>query len=183
MNNVKDIVEPIRAGARTIIILGIVLVILGILSILAPWASGLAVQAVIGLLIIAGGISWITFAFHASGWGSGLWEAFAGVLAVITGVLMLSHPLVNLAVLTLILACYFIATGILKAIFAFKLKGLPAWGWVLFNGIISIILGALISYQWPFSGLWAIGTLFGVDMLFGGFSLIKVGSSAERFAR
>jgi uncharacterized membrane protein HdeD (DUF308 family) len=183
MNLVEDIIEPIRAVARTIFILGIVLVILGILSILAPWASGLAVQGIIGLLMIAGGITWIIFAFHAHGWGSGLWEALVGVLAVATGVLMLGHPVVGLQVLTLILSAYFIATGILKAVFAFKFNKLKSWGWILFNGIMSVILGVLIIYQWPFSGLWAIGVLFGVDLLCGGFSLIQIGSSAERYAR
>jgi uncharacterized membrane protein HdeD (DUF308 family) len=177
MKVIENIVEPIRAAARTIFILGIVLVILGILSILAPLASGLAVQALIGVLMIAAGITWVTFSFHAHSWGSGLWEALVGVAAVVTGVLMLGHPLINLAILTLVLAAYFIATGILKIVFAFHLKPLKSWGWVLFNGIVAILLGVLITYQWPFSGLWAIGTLFGVDLLFGGFSLIALGSS------
>ncbi len=178
-NFAEDILEPIRSVSRTILILGIVLSVLGILSILLPWASGLAVQAILGVLVIAAGISWITFAFHAHGWGSGVWEGLVGVLAVITGVLMLGHPLVNLAVLTLILACFFIATGILKAVFAFHLRKLKGWAWILFDGIVSVILGVLITYQWPLSGMWAIGTLLGVEMLLGGSSLIALGSSIK----
>lgn len=180
MRAVQEIIEPVQTAARTIFVLGIILVILGILSILMPFASGLAAQAVIGLVMIAAGITWITFAFHAHSWGSGLWETLVGLLAVITGVLMVGNPLVSLEVLTLVLASYFIATGILKIAFAFQIRMLRSWGWVFFNGIISILLGLMISYQWPLSGLWAIGTLLGIDLLFGGLSLTQIGSFARR---
>ncbi len=179
MKSIKDVIDAIHAGARTILTLGIVLVILGFLSILAPWASGLAIQAVVGLLMIGGGITWTVLSFHAHSWGSGLWEALVGVLSVISGVIMLAHPLVSLAILTLVLAAYFISSGVLRMVFAFHYKPLPGWGWVLFNGIVSILLGVMISYQWPFSGIWAIGTLVGIDLLFGGFSLIRIGSVSE----
>jgi len=183
MKSIKDVVDAVQAGARTILTLGIVLVILGILSILAPWASGLAVQALVGLLMIAAGIAWTVLSFHARSWGSGLWEALVGVLSVVCGVIMLGHPLVSLAILTLALAAYFVSAGILRMVFAFHYKPLPGWGWVLFNGVISILLGVLISYQWPFSGIWAIGTLVGIDLLFGGFSLIRIGSVSENVLR
>jgi hypothetical protein len=118
--------KTILAIARTIFILGLVLVMLGILSIFVPWVLG--------------------------------------------------HPLISLAILTHILTCYFIATGILKSILAFRLKGLKGWGWIFFHGIGSIILGVCISYQLPFSGLYAIGMLLGMDMLFGAFSLTRSAS-------
>ncbi len=182
-NFAEDILEPIRSVSRTILILGIVLSLLGILSIALPWATGLAVQAILGALVIGAGISWITFAFHANTWGSGVWEGLVGVLSVIAGVLMLAHPMANLAVLTLILACFFITTGILKAVFSFKLKMIKGWAGILVDGIISVILGVLIAYQWPLSGIWVIGTLLGVEMLFGGFSLIALGVSIKPIER
>ncbi|MCG3205788.1 MAG: hypothetical protein KCHDKBKB_02511 [Elusimicrobia bacterium] len=179
----ESLLEPIRAAGKTVSILGGVLVILGMLSIAAPLASGLAVQAIVGLFMIAAGVTWVAFSFQAKGWGSGLWEALVGVLAAITGVVMLAHPLANLAGLTLVLASYFIATGILRSVFAFQLRPLRSWGWVFFNGIMSVVLGVMISYQWPLSGAWAVGTLLGVDLIFGGFSLIRIGTSSARFAR
>jgi len=178
-----DFVDALHAGARTMLTLGIVLVILGILSIVTPWISGLVVQAVVGLIVIGAGVTWTVFSFHAKSWGSGLWEALVGILAVICGVIMLAHPLVNLAILTLVLAAYFTAVGILKMIFSFQLKPIPGWGWVLFNGVVSILLGIFITYQWPFSGTWAVGIFVGVDLLFGGFSLIRTGSVSEHVLR
>jgi uncharacterized membrane protein HdeD (DUF308 family) len=143
----------------------------------------LAVQAVVGFVLIGAGITWTVFSFHARSWGSGLWEALVGVLAVICGVIMLAHPLVSLAILTLVLAAYFMAAGVLKIVFAFQHKPMPGWGWVLFNGVVSILLGVFITYQWPFSGTWAVGILVGVDLLIGGFSLIRTGSVSEHFLR
>ena len=183
MKSTENFVDALHAGARTIFVLGIVLMILGILAVLAPWAAGLAVQAVVGFVMIGAGITWTVFSFHAKSWGSGLWEALVGVLAVISGVIMLAHPLVSLAILTLVLAAYFTAAGVLKMIFAFQLKPMPGWGWVFFNGVVSILLGVLITYQWPFSGAWAVGILVGVDLLIAGFSLIRTGSTSEHVLR
>jgi len=180
MNGIKNVVDSVRAAARTIFILGITLVILGVLSIIMPMVAGLAAQTIVGLLIIAAGVCWITFAFHAHDWGSGLWETLVGLLAVITGVMMLKHPLVGLSALTVVVASYFIATGVLKVIFAFRIRMLKSWVWILINGCISILLGLMIDFGWPASSLYVIGTLLGIDLVFGGFSLVQLGSMGER---
>ena len=179
MKPIENLKEALHAGARTIFALGIVLVTLGIISLLVPWASGLAVQVVVGFVMIGAGVTWIVFSFHAKSWGSGLWEALVGVLAIITGVIMLAHPLISLAIMTLALVAFFTVAGVLKMVFAFQLKPLQGWGWVLFNGVLSILLSVMITYQWPFSGTWAVGTLVGVDLLIGGFSLIRTGSASD----
>ena len=127
MKSIENAIDAVHAGARTIFTLGIVLVILGTLSVLAPWASGLAVQVVIGLLMVGAGIAWTVLSFHARSWGSGLWEALVGVLTVISGVIMLSHPVVSLSILTLVLAAFFTASGVLKIVFAFQHKPMPGW--------------------------------------------------------
>jgi uncharacterized membrane protein HdeD (DUF308 family) len=179
MKILEEAVDSIHAASKTIVTLGIVLAILGVLSVLAPMASGVAVQAIVGLVMIGAGITWTVFSIHANKWGSGVWEALLGVLAVVSGVVMLAHPLLSLAALTLVLAGYFISVGALKIVFAFQERPMPGWGFVLLNGIISMALGALLAYQWPFSGIWAVGTLVGVDFMFGGFSLIRIGSVSE----
>ena len=172
--------DNVQAITRAILTLGIVLVILGTISLIVPWISGLAVQAIVGLLMIAAGITWTVFSFQAKSWGSGLWEALVGVLSIASGVVMLAHPVISLAILTLVLAVYFISGGVLKMVFAFQHKMLPGRNWVIFSGIVSILLGLMITYQWPFSGTWAVGTLVGVDLLFAGISFIRIGSASER---
>ena len=50
----------------------------------------------------------------------------------------------------------------------------PHWGSVLFNGVISLLLGILIWRRWPVSGLWAIGLFVGIEMLLNGWSLVRL---------
>ena len=176
MRAIANIVEPVRAASRTMATLGVILMALGVLSILAPLAAGLAVTTIIGLLMIAAGLTWVTFSFHAHSWGSGSWEALVGVLATIMGVVVLSHPLVDLAVLTLILAAYFFTTGILRSVFAFQFRKHKSWIWILLNGIVSIALGVMIAFE-PISDLWALGTVLGIDLLLGGFGLFRLGNA------
>jgi uncharacterized membrane protein HdeD (DUF308 family) len=182
-NAIENAVNGVQSKARAILTLGIILVILGTLSVIAPWATGLAVQAAVGLLLVAAGITWTVFAFHAKSWDSGLWEALVGVLSVASGVVMLAHPVVSLSILTLVVAVYFVSGGILKMVFAFQHKILPGRNWVIFDGVVSILLGVMITTQWPISGLWAIGTLVGVDLLFAGFGLIRIGSASEHILK
>ncbi len=149
------------------------------LAIIAPRFAGLAVQLMIGWLIIFAGITWTLYASHARSWGSGLWEALVGILAVIGGVSIIARPVMSLEILTLILAVYFIATGVLKLALSFELRPTHGWGWTLCSGVISIFLGVMVMRQWPYSGLWLVGTLVGIEMIFGGFSLIRMGSATH----
>ena len=77
---------------------------------------------------------------------------------------MLAHPWLGLAVLTLVMAVYFVVEGIWKIVASFSFR--PATGWlaVLASGVIGLVLGGLIWMQWPLSGLWAVGILVGVDL-------------------
>jgi uncharacterized membrane protein HdeD (DUF308 family) len=169
----------IKAGTRRLFVYGVFLVVLGVLAIMAPRISGIAVQLMLGWLLVLAGIAWTMYASHARSWGSGLWEALVGILAVMGGVIIIARPLLSLEILTWMLAVYFIATGVLKLALAFELKPTRGWGWTLFNGVISVFLGAIVMRQWPFSGLWLVGTMVGIDMIFGGFSLMRLSSAAR----
>ena len=108
--------------------------------------------------------------------------AIIAVLMAIVGVYMIMNPAAALASLTIFLAAYLIVSGIFEALFAFQVKPAKGWGWELLNGIISILLGAMIWNQFPISGAWAIGILFGVKLLFSGWTLIMFGLAARGMA-
>src|SRR5262249_59280471 len=91
-----------------------------------------------------------------------------GVLFVIGGYYFLTHPLMALSTLTLLLAALILAAGVCEIITYFRLRGEQASGWMLFNGIVALFLGALIWLHWPSSSVWAIGTLVGVNLLLTG---------------
>jgi uncharacterized membrane protein HdeD (DUF308 family) len=174
------VAKEVKESALLLIILGIGMVVLGILAMGAPLVTGVAVGILIGVLIIAGGLAQALYAVKAKSWGSGTFGVVLGGLSVICGILMLAHPLFGLAFLTLVLAAYFVIDGFFEIAFAFKLKPLTGWVWTLVSGIVSLLLGMLIWSQWPLSGVWAVGLLVGINILFSGWSLIALGAAARR---
>ena len=79
-------------------------------------------------------------------------------------------------VLAIMLAVYFILDGIGEISAAFQRRPADGWGWLLFGGIVSILLGLMIWGQFPLSGLWAIGILLGIKLFFIGLIMVTAGS-------
>ena len=171
--------EQVIKPSGTLILPGVALIILGILAMLAPLIAGVSIAILVGIMLMAGGLSQIFFAFKATSFGSGLLAFLIGAVAIICGLLMVAHPLLGLDFLTLLLIVYFIVGGIIEILYALRLRGSGGWGWLLLSGIISLILGALIWSDWPFSDAWAVGILVGVKLLFVGVALISLGFAAK----
>ncbi len=170
--------QAMRMTSRTGTVFGGALVILGILAILAPSVSGLAVITVIAVLLIVAGISQTVFAFRSPSFAKGVFQFLFGGVAVLFGAIMLARPLIGLASMALVLAAFFLFEGIVVAIAAFRLKPAEGWQWMLFGGLVSLLLAFMIWAQWPLSGAWAIGVLLGVWMILAGWSMITFGTSA-----
>jgi uncharacterized membrane protein HdeD (DUF308 family) len=97
--------------------------------------------------------------------------------------LLVARPGMGLATLTLLLGCYLLVDGIAHALLAFHVRPAKGWGWMLVSALVGVVLGFLLLKEWPLSGLWAIGTLVGINLLFAGFSIISVGSAARSMAK
>lgn len=169
------IARDVARGAGWLILLGVGLTFLGALALGAPLVAGYSMAMLVGMLILAGGLVRIVFAFRAKTWGKGLPTFLLGALGILCGLVMLAHPLYGLAWLTLILAVWFVFDGITEIALAFQLKPLGGWVWTLFSGVVAVLLGVMIWRQWPLSGAWAIGVLVGIKMIFAGWGLIGLG--------
>jgi uncharacterized membrane protein HdeD (DUF308 family) len=101
-------------------------------------------------------------------------------LYIVVGVYALMHPVAGLASLTLFLAGYFLAKGVLELVLSFRLRPMRGSTWTLFDGIVSLILAVMIWRTWPSSTEWAIGTLVGISMLFSGVSRLALSMAARR---
>lgn len=173
----------LKKASRRGVVLGIALVILGILSIMAPMVTGVTVSVLVGVLMIAAGIARLIWAFQAGSFGKGALTFLLGGLLIIVGLVMLFRPVMGMASLAMLLAAFFLVDGVFEVIAAFKVKPEKGWGWLLFGGAASIILAALIWWQWPISGIWAVGILVGVKLLFAGFAMIALGSVGSGVAK
>ena len=148
-------IEEAKKNTGLLIFLGVLTVILGFIAIGAPMITGVAVSIMVGALLFIAGIAQVVHAFKSGQWGTGILGTLIGVLGVIAGLLMMFRPVTGLLTITLMLAIYFIVDGIFEIIASFKIKPDSGWGWVLFNGIIALLLGLMIWRQWPVSGAWA----------------------------
>jgi uncharacterized membrane protein HdeD (DUF308 family) len=169
----------VKKSAGLLIGLGIGLVFLGFLAVGAPLVTGIAVAMTVGAFVVLTGVLEIVLALKARSWGKGLLGVILGVVSVACGLLMIAHPLMGLGFLTLLVAAYFFVHGVFEVIDALQLKPAAGWGWSLFSGIVTTLLGVLIWRQWPLSGAWAIGVLVGIHVLMSGWAAIMLGAAAR----
>lgn len=170
---------------------GIVLVLLGFAAIIFPFIAGIVATVFLGWLFLIAGIVGLVSTLRgrqAPGFGSSLLSA---LVALVTGIVLLWNPLQSLVtvpnglvILTYVLIAYFIVDGILMIILAVahrrELSG--KWEWILINGVVDLILAGLIISGLPGTLFWALGLLVGIDMMFGGASLIAIALEARKEA-
>lgn len=163
--------------------LGVIAVILGILAMLAPGLTGVSVTFLIGILVIAGGIIRMIWSFKMGSFGKGVLMFGIGLLTLVCGIALVANPLFASGVMAIVLAIYFIADGIFEISGSFLLRPVSGWGWMLFGGIVSIVLGIMIWRQFPLSGAWAIGTLLGIKLFFIGIFIITTGTAVKALSK
>ena len=177
------LIDMIQKESKAAKWIGVLLLISGFLALIAPLAAGVSITLIIGVLLLFSGAAQLFLVIRAGSFGEGLMLAVLGILSLIAGVYMVSQPVSALATLTIFLAAYFIASGVIEAIGAFSARPMQGWGWLLFGGIVSIALGIMIWRQFPVSGVWAVGTLVGVRLIMSGWTLIAIGGVARSAAR
>jgi len=161
---------------------GIVVTILGLAAIIVPPIAGLFATVVLGwLLLIAGAVGlFVTLrSRQAPGFA---WALLSALAALVAGGLLLWNPLQGLVTLTYVMTAFFIVDGVLTIVLAIahrrELTG--KWEWMMVNGIIDLLLAAIIILGFPGTLVWAFGLLLGVDMIFGGASLVAVALQARK---
>lgn len=160
--------------------LSVLMILAGVLAIVIPPAAGIAVLVVMAWLLMLSGAVHLVFAWQTRTAGGMIWELLLGILYIFVGVYALLHPVAGLASLTLVLALYLFAEGVLELIMGFRLRPMPGSGWLLFDGIVTLVLGILIWRSWPSSTEWVIGTLVGISMLFSGTARLSLSLAARR---
>jgi len=158
----------------------VLFIVLGIFAIIEPGVASLGVTLLVGWLLIIGAVAHLIAAFKGGGAKQVIFQLLIAVVYFIGGISFLTHPIMGVSTLTLLLAGVILAEGVLEIISYFRMKGDGASGWVLFNGIVTILLGCLIWFQWPSSTVWAIGILVGVNLLMTGITRLMFGLAVRR---
>ncbi len=173
--------EAVKTHWKAFLIEGIVLVILGMAAIAIPLLASIAVTIFLGWLFLISGIVGLYLTFTTRDMPGFWWSLLSAVLALAAGLILLLQPIAGTLTLTLVVSAYFIAEGITTIMYALahrqKLSG--RWGWLLFSGIVDLVVAALIIAGLPGSAAWAIGLLVGINLVFGGTSLIGMALAAR----
>ncbi|MCX7115122.1 MAG: DUF308 domain-containing protein [Gammaproteobacteria bacterium] len=153
---------------------GMLIMMFGLLAMIAPNITGLSIAFAVGLLVFIVGIFRIILAFQVAQFSHQLLLLLIGLLTSVCGLLMIANLMITADLLTLLLAAYFIAEGILEISISVYLRPKMGAAWLILSGLISILLGVLIAAQFPLSGAWAIGILFGIKLFFVGLMMVTI---------
>jgi uncharacterized membrane protein HdeD (DUF308 family) len=158
------------------------MIVAGLIAMVEPGVSGLFIALIVGWSAIFNGFAQILYAFRTHGGMHVALEIILGIIYIIAGVYLIMHPVGSLLALTLLLACFLLVYGIFALVLAFRMRPHNGWGWVLFDGIITILLGALIWKHWPINSEWVVGTLFGISIFISGITRLMVSLAIRNVA-
>ena len=160
--------------------LGIAQVVLGIIAWFDVIAFTLAGVIFIGALLLVAGAFQIIHAFMDREWGAFILHLLVGVLYVIGGFLLMYEPVQGSVVITILVAFALVIGGVLRIVIAAQHRHMPGWGLLLASGVISLLVGLMLYLTLPWSGLWVVGTLIAVELIFHGVSWVQFGLALRR---
>jgi uncharacterized membrane protein HdeD (DUF308 family) len=178
-----DGTETAARPGRKLTWLGVIAIVLGMMAMIAPGLTGTSVAALVGVFVVWAGIAHLVWAFQAGSLGRAALVFATGVLTVLAGLALVANPLFASGVLALVLAGYFVLDGLFEIGASFRLRPGSGWMWMLFAGIVSILLGVMIWQQFPLSGVYAIGVLLGIKLFSVGLVMVTAGESVQALSR
>jgi uncharacterized membrane protein HdeD (DUF308 family) len=172
----------VRAHWRAFLIEGILLVILGFAAMVAPLIAGLAFTIFLGWMFLISGIMGLAMTFWARQSPGFWWSLISAVLALGAGIILLMQPAQGVLTLTIVIGAYFLAEGVATIMYALEHRRelSERWSWMLFSGVLDILIAGMIITGLPGSAEWAIGLLVGINLVFGGASLIGMALAAKQ---
>jgi uncharacterized membrane protein HdeD (DUF308 family) len=171
----------LREHWKAFLIEGILLAILGLAAIIVPPLASLAVTIFLGWLFLVSGIAGLALTFWARRLPGFWWSLISAVLAIVAGFVLLTRPTQGTLTLTIVVGVYFLAEGVATIMYALEHRRelSQRWSWLLVAGLMDIIIAGIIIAGLPGSALWAVGLLVGINLLFGGATLIGVALAAH----
>jgi uncharacterized membrane protein HdeD (DUF308 family) len=176
---IRENAAELRACWCRFLILGSALVFLGLLAMSYSVIATLTTAVVFGFFLLAAGICYFVGAFFTRAWGGFFLGILAGVLSFAVGVIVLDRPFDTVLIYTLLMSVFFFVEGLFRIIGALAGQ-FQHWGWMLFNGFVTLALGVMIWRQWPFSGLYVVGLFLGINLAISGIGYISLGLSARK---
>lgn len=173
--------QAVKAHWKAFLFEGLLLVVLGIAALILPPLASLAITIFLGWMFLISGIGGLIVTYWARSTPGFWWSLISAALAVLAGMLLLARPMQAVLTLTIVLGAYFLAEGVATIMYALEhrreLSG--RWSWLLIAGLVDIAIAFLVITGLPSTAEWAIGVLVGINLLFGGATLIGMALAAR----
>ena len=179
---VNELTSDIHRAATWSLGLSVLMMATGALAIALPMVAGFAVTGIVGWLLIFSGALHLALALSGGGATAVVWEIVLGVLYGAIGFYLLANPVAGLESLTLAIAVYLFVEGILEFVLSFQLRHRTGAGWLLVDGIITLVLAVMIWTTYPSSAAWVVGTLVGISIAFSGITRFMLSRRVRRLA-
>ena len=174
--------QTVKTHWKAFLFEGILLVVLGVAALVLPPLASLAIAIFLGWMFLISGIGGLIVTYWARNTPGFWWSLISAALAVLAGLLLLARPIQAVLTLTIVLGAYFLAEGVTTIMYALEhrreLSG--RWSWLLISGLVDIAISFMVITGLPSSAEWAIGVLVGINLLFGGASLIGMALAARK---
>ena len=162
--------------------LGILLVIAGIIALIHPGMTAVLAAVYVGWFALVSGVIAIVVAIRTRSEPHFGWRFAVGLLYLGLGFLLVSNPIAAAASLAILVGAFILASGVVEIMLAFRLKPKSGWGWLLANGIVSIVFAIMIVAGWPMGSLILIGYLVGFQIITCGVARIALAMAARKAA-
>jgi uncharacterized membrane protein HdeD (DUF308 family) len=172
----------VRAHWKAFLFEGILLSVLGLAAMIVPPLASLAVTIFLGWMFLISGVAGLALTFWARQMPGFWWSLISAVLPIGAGIILLVRPVQGTLTLTIVVGVYFLAEGVATIMYALEHRRelSERWGWLLVAGIMDVLVAGVIIAGLPGSALWAVGLLVGINMLFGGATLIGMALAARK---
>jgi uncharacterized membrane protein HdeD (DUF308 family) len=160
--------------------LGVVLLLLGVLALGDVVVVTLISTIFIGAMLLVGGVFQVVHAFMVKTWSGFLLSMLGGIVYAVGGLLIMNEPVQGALVITLFLIVALMIGGILRIVVAVRHREINGWWLMALSGVISVLIGFLLYASFPWSGLWVLGTLIGVELLVQGATWLMFGMALRR---
>jgi uncharacterized membrane protein HdeD (DUF308 family) len=177
----SDMSSAVKAHWKAFLFEGILLAVLGIAAMIVPPLASLAITIFLGWMFLISGIGGLFVTFWARNMPGFWWSLISAALAVLAGGVLLARPMQGVLTLTIVIGAYFLAEGVTSIMYALEhrkeLSG--RWSWLLVAGLMDLLIAFFIIAGLPGSAEWALGLLVGINLLFGGATMIGVALAAR----
>ena len=177
----SDMRAAVKAHWKAFLFEGILLAVLGLAAMIVPPLASLAVTIFLGWMFLISGIGGLIVTFWARHMPGFWWSLISATLAVLAGMILLARPIQGVLTLTIVVGAYFLAEGVATIMYALEHRRelSERWSWLVIAGVVDIVIAFLVIAGLPGSAEWAIGLLVGINLLFGGTTLIGMALAAR----